>query len=99
MPAVRLQYRPLPRRDLVVAGGLQKEAFATLTEKTVKTPLGPRRMDIVAEKSGDYVHVEVKLGKSRYLPSQRAKDWWIANVGADIGDGVIRKIPTALVRG
>ena len=65
-----------------------------------KTLLGRRVIDMLAERNGGLVNFEIKRGSSRYLPSQRAKDWWIGRVGVDIyGDGTRVKIPTVVVRG
>ena len=70
------------------------------TEIAVKTPFGRRVMDILAERNGGLVNFETKLGSSRYLPSQRAKDWWISNVGVDVfGDGNLTSFPTVVIRG
>jgi hypothetical protein len=50
-------------------------------ERSVKTPLGVRRVDIVAEKAGETIYFETKLGKSPYIPKQRAKDAYIKIFG------------------
>ena len=70
------------------------------TEVSVKTPLGRRVIDVLAERNGGLVNFETKLGGSRYLPSQRAKDWWISNVGVDVyGNGSRVTFPTVVIRG
>ncbi len=85
-----------------VAGRLESEmGFSIIgTEVRVKTPFGPRIIDILAEKNGGLVNFETKLGSSRYLTAQRAKDWWIANVGVDVlGNGTATAFPSVVIRG
>ena len=87
-------------RDLVASRLEADEGFAVLGKEVgVKTPFGMRYMDILAQRNGGLVNFETKLGGSRYLPSQRAKDWWISRVGVDLGDGGLTQIPTVLIRG
>jgi hypothetical protein len=69
-------------------------------EASVSTPFGTRRIDILAERNGSLVNVETKLGSSRYLPSQRAKDIWMSRVGVNLyGTGELVRIPTMVIRG
>ena len=85
-----------------VASRLETEyGFTVLaTEVTIRTPLGIRRIDILAERNGELIAFETKLGNSPYLPSQRAKDWWMANGGVDVFDnGTLTPIPTVVIRG
>src|SRR6185503_640984 len=54
------------------------------------TPFGSRRFDLVVSKGGEIVAaIEAKLGNSRYIPSQRAKDAFLKKFG---------KVPVLLVR-
>ena len=47
-------------------------------EVTKRTPFGPRRIDIEVSNQGQVLGgIETKVGSSRYLPSQRAKDYWL----------------------
>ena len=69
-------------------------------EASVRTPFGMRRIDILGERNGSLVNFETKLGGSRYLPDQQAKDAWMSRVGVDIyGTGQLVKIPTVVIRG
>jgi RHS repeat-associated protein len=69
------------------------------TEVRVNTPLGVRITDILAERNGDLVGFETKVGASRYLPSQIAKDTYISRFGGTLGDGSTIRYPTVLIRG
>jgi RHS repeat-associated protein len=63
-----------------IADLLSKAGRDVETEVTKKTPFGPRRIDIEVSKDGTVLGgIETKVGGSRYLPSQRAKDWWLKN--------------------
>jgi hypothetical protein len=88
-------------RDQVAARLESELGFDVIgTEVSVKTPLGRRAIDILAERNGGLVNFETKLGASRYRPSQRAKDWWISNIGVDIyGNGNQVTFPTMVIRG
>jgi RHS repeat-associated protein len=82
-----------------VAGRLAAIGFNIIgTEVRVGTGLGARIIDILAERNGSLIAFETKLGSSRYLASQRAKDWWIANVGGELNGAIVR-ISTLLIRG
>ncbi len=69
------------------AGNLFRDEFAELMEKEgydiqkevyKKTPFGKRYMDIEVSKNGKVLGgIETKVGGSRYLPAQRAKDNWL----------------------
>jgi RHS repeat-associated protein len=69
------------------------------TEVRVSTPLGVRVTDILAERGGNLVGFETKLGSSPYLPSQVAKDVYISRFGGTLADGSTIRYPTVLVRG
>ncbi|MBU4187202.1 MAG: hypothetical protein KJ817_03290 [Actinobacteria bacterium] len=88
-------------RDLVATRLEAEEGFTVLQKEFgVRTPFGWRYIDILAQRNGGLINFETKLGKSRYLLSQRVKDWWISRVGADVyGDGTLTKIPAVLIRG
>jgi RHS repeat-associated protein len=76
-----------------IAAGLKAEGRQVRTEVVKKTPLGPRRIDIEVSQHGKVLGgIETKVGNSKYLPSQRAKDFWlkavqkyIVNVIRDVG--------------
>ena len=88
-------------RDHVASRLESKEGFRVVgVEVSVKTPLGRRQIDILAERNGGLVAFETKLGGSRYLPKQRAKDWYIARGGVDIyGTGTRTPFQTVVIRG
>ncbi|MGC3955160.1 MAG: RHS repeat-associated core domain-containing protein [Propionicimonas sp.] len=88
-------------RDQVASRLASEHGFKIIgTEVSVKTPLGRRVIDILAERNGGLVNFETKLGGSRYLPSQRAKDWWISTAGVDVyGNGSRVAFPTVVIRG
>jgi RHS repeat-associated protein len=82
------------------AARLEREGWTVLTtEFTLTTPLGVRVVDILAEREGTIVGFETKLGGSRYLPSQRAKDRWIMELGGRDSRGDTWTFPTILIRG
>jgi len=59
--------------NLVRSAGREVE-----TEVTKRTPFGVRRIDIEVSTQGKTLGgIETKVGSSRYLPSQRAKDAWL----------------------
>jgi hypothetical protein len=59
--------------DLMRSAGREVE-----TEVTKRTPFGARRIDIEVSTQGKPLGgIETKVGSSRYLPSQRAKDAWL----------------------
>jgi RHS repeat-associated protein len=61
-----------------VADDLRKAGRDVTTEVTKKTPFGRRVIDVEVSKGGKPVGgIETKVGNSRYLPSQRAKDEWL----------------------
>ena len=85
-----------------VADRLENELGFNIVGKevTVRTPLGRRVFDILGERNGGLVNFETKLGGSRYLPRQRAKDFYLSRFGADVlGTGTRTKIPTVVIRG
>jgi len=62
-----------------IAKHLEGMGFDVAKEVTFKTALGARRVDILVSKGGRILGgIETKLGGSRYLPSQRAKDAMIS---------------------
>ena len=69
------------------------------TEFRVNTPFGIRVTDILGERNGDYCGFETKLGGSRYLPSQMAKDTYISRFGGTLSDGSMIRYPTVVIRG
>jgi hypothetical protein len=83
-----------------VATQLQEQGFNIIgTELRVNTSLGTRVVDILAERNGFVVAFETKLGSSRYLPTQFAKDQWIERFGGTFRNGARANFPTVLVRG
>jgi RHS repeat-associated protein len=60
-------------------GALFKKAGYDVDYQVVKnTPFGKRRIDVQLSKDGEVLGgLEIKTGSSRYLPSQRAKDYWL----------------------
>jgi hypothetical protein len=82
------------------AAALQADGWTILaTELRVNTPLGVRVTDILAERNGSIAGFETKLGGSRYLPSQIAKDTYISRFGGTLADGSTLQYPTLLIRG
>lgn len=64
-----------------LAGLLQKSGRDVQTEISKATPFGRRFIDIEVSQNGRVLGgIETKTGSSRYLPSQRAKDFWLKNV-------------------
>ena len=62
--------------DLMRAAGRGVE-----TEVRKNTPFGTRIIDVEVSNGGQILGgIETKVGNSRYLPSQRAKDWWLRMV-------------------
>ena len=65
-----------------IADLMKKEGRDVQTEVTKKTPFGRRVIDVEVSKDGKVLGgIETKTGKSRYLPSQRAKDEWLRQNG------------------
>lgn len=61
-----------------IAGLLQNEGREVSTEVYKWTPFGRRFIDIEVSQGGKVLGgVETKLGSSRYLPAQQAKDAWL----------------------
>jgi hypothetical protein len=61
-----------------VADGLQAEGRTVHSEVVKDTPFGGRRVDLDVWKDAKNLGgIEVKKGLSRYLASQRAKDFWL----------------------
>jgi RHS repeat-associated protein len=59
--------------DLMRSAGREVE-----TEVTKRTPFGVRKIDIEVSSQGKRLGgIETKVGSSRYLPAQRAKDAWL----------------------
>ena len=84
-----------------IAGELGKYGFTKVAQRFwVRTGLGWRVIDILAERNGFYVAFEIKSGGSVYLASQIAKDAWMARLGVELfRDGRIFQVPTILIRG
>jgi RHS repeat-associated protein len=73
-----------------VADALEGAGREVKTEVTKQTPFGPRRVDIEVSHNGKVLGgVETKANTSRYLSSQRAKDWYLRHV---------KKYPVNVVR-
>jgi hypothetical protein len=73
-----------------IAGLLQKEGREVATEVYKKTPFGKRFIDIEVSHGGKVLGgIETKVGGSRYLPAQRAKDAWLNLTGYPVN--VVRK--------
>jgi RHS repeat-associated protein len=62
-----------------IAAALRASGREVRTEVPIQTPFGIRRADIeVKDANGELLgYIETKVGKSRYLPDQRAKDAYI----------------------
>jgi hypothetical protein len=68
-------------RDTLM-NGLRAEGRMVKPEVVKPTPFGGRRVDLDVWHEGKNVRgVEVKKGLSRYLASQRAKDFWLKHFG------------------
>ena len=64
-----------------LAAQLHQAGKEVETEVYKKTLFGARIIDIEVSEGGKVLGgIETKAGGSRYLPSQRAKDWWLKNV-------------------
>jgi RHS repeat-associated protein len=62
----------------VLAVGLRAEGRVAATEVYKWTPFGKRFIDIEVSLGGKVLGgIEVKVGGSRYMPAQRAKDTWL----------------------
>jgi RHS repeat-associated protein len=65
-----------------VAERFRQEGYDVKTEVTKETPLGPRRIDVeVSKNGGPPSGIETKVGGSRYVPKQRAKDAFLGREG------------------
>lgn len=65
-----------------IADRMQKAGREVQTEVSKKTPFGKRVIDIEVRKNGKPLGgIETKTGRSRYRPSQRAKDEWLRRNG------------------
>jgi hypothetical protein len=66
-----------------VADLFSQAGYSVEKEVVKKTPFGQRRIDIeVTSPQGNLLGgIETKVGRSRYLPSQRAKDAWLLMQG------------------
>jgi len=61
-----------------IADQFEKAGYEVEKEVVKETPFGLRKMDIQVSKDGQVLGgIETKVGGSRYLPSQRAKDEWL----------------------
>jgi len=62
-----------------LASLLEEKGLTVRKEVVKKTPFGTRRIDIeVISSDGEVLGgIEAKTGNSRYLPSQRSKDFWL----------------------
>jgi len=62
-----------------IADIFEQNGYIVRKEVVKKTPFGTRRIDIeVISQEGEVLGgIETKVGNSRYLPSQRAKDAWL----------------------
>jgi RHS repeat-associated protein len=76
------------RHDAVrsrIANQLRRRGFTVREEVVKNTPLGRRVVDIEVSRNGKVLGgLEVKTGGSRYLPKQRAKDWYLRRTGFSI---------------
>lgn len=65
-----------------VAKEFEDLGYEVKKEVVKQTPFGPRRIDVEVSKDGKVLGgVETKVGKSPYIPSQRAKDNWLSRFG------------------
>jgi hypothetical protein len=72
---------------------LRKDGFEVATEVYKKTPFGKRFIDIEMSKAGEVLGgIETKVGGSRYLSSQRIKDFYLSAV-KDYTVTLIRRPP------
>lgn len=70
---------------------MESEGREVTKEVVKKTPFGKRIIDIEVSLDGKVLGgIETKVGKSPYLPTQRAKDNWL-NVFEGYPVNVIRK--------
>jgi len=68
-----------------VASAFEENGYGVRTEVGKKTPFGRRVIDIEVSKNGDVLGgIETKTGKSRYLPSQMAKDEYLRQTGYSV---------------
>lgn len=73
-----------------IADLLRAEGRTIFTEVPKKTIFGPRVIDIEVHYGGRVLGgIETKVGASRYLPSQRAKDFWLGLNGYPVN--LVRK--------
>ena len=64
-----------------IADRMRKEGYEVETEVYKRTMLGGRRIDIEVSLNGKVLGgIETKFGGSRYLPSQRAKDYLLKHL-------------------
>ncbi|HQR44457.1 MAG TPA: RHS repeat-associated core domain-containing protein [Thermoanaerobaculia bacterium] len=65
-----------------VAADLRAQGREVATEVQKSTPFGPRTVDVEVRENGKARGgIETKTGRSRYTPSQRAKDEYLRRVG------------------
>ncbi|UJR78745.1 polymorphic toxin-type HINT domain-containing protein [Sandaracinus amylolyticus] len=82
-----------------VADGFRQMGYDVQTEVTVVTPFGVRRYDVAISSGGTLRGlIETKVGRSPYLPSQRAKDAWVASGPRWGRYANVPRVPTTIVR-
>jgi hypothetical protein len=66
-----------------VATAIEATGDKVVKEVTIKTPYGNRRYDMMVTDAFGRLKgfIEAKVGSSRYLPSQQAKDNWMRSLG------------------
>jgi RHS repeat-associated protein len=79
---VRSNYERGVRAENEVAAAFRAMGYTVQQRVTIKTPIGTRVIDVQISRNGRVLGgLEIKTGGSRYLPSQRAKDWYLSRIG------------------
>lgn len=81
-----------------IADAFENNGYEAVIEVGKKTPFGRRVIDVEISKNGEVLGgIEAKVGKSRYLPWQRAKDEYLRRKGYPVQ--VVRDATAVKVRG